>query len=78
MQSRLGLAHFAVFIICGILSISAASLGVVGVMTHDSGYNKTSDIVAVQSHTNIVHPKDKKWEPVFVLSHSQLLSNLEY
>ena len=73
MQSRLGLAHFFVFVTCGLISVMACCLGVFGVITHNS-LATADQVIVMQSSKEqdirslITHPKDKAWEPVFVLS----------
>lgn len=81
MQSRLGLAHFTVFVVCGLISIAACCLGVFGVIIQGEksvqrgqqilSSIQTGDEIEFASadvRQKIMHPKDKKWEPVFVLS----------
>ncbi len=74
MQSRLGLAHFFVFVLCGIISISACCLGVFGVIIQGSepvqqAHNSINGSIVRQAERQVItHPRDKKWEPVFVLS----------
>ncbi|MEM6781861.1 MAG: hypothetical protein AAF569_08360 [Pseudomonadota bacterium] len=92
MQSRLGLAHLVVFISCGFLSIAACCLGVFGVMTHNTitqtpyivqsaqtaKDNAVADFFDSQNTRDMMtHPKNKKWEPVFVLSRNETSTLLE-
>lgn len=82
MQSRLGLAHFLVFVFCGLISISACCLGVLGVIAQGSAPVRQAHAVLSNPAEQMVrqaitHPRDKKWEPVFVLSRYDSGSSVE-
>ena len=69
-----GPCPFSGFCFCGLVSISACCLGVFGVIVQDSQTLQTAYHVlsteqpaqtAVQA---VLHPMEKEWEPVFILS----------